>query len=147
LYVQSVVFHLGVATAIALSFVIPYAPGWIAPGPALILAKGILGAAFLVGLARIVRRLFNKMIAAISTPDDYFSLFLLTGWLLLATLSAGNPTDNEPLLLGYFWMTAFFLVYVPFSKISHYLYYPFTRYYLGRSLGRRGVYPIERKAA
>jgi hypothetical protein len=31
---------------------------------------------------------------------------------------------------------------VPFSKISHYLYYPFTRYYLGKSLGYRGVYPI-----
>jgi hypothetical protein len=41
-------------------------------------------------------------------------------------------------------MTAFFLIYVPFSKISHYLYYPFTRYYLGKSLGYRGVFPIRR---
>jgi len=41
-----------------------------------------------------------------------------------------------------FWTTAFFLVYVPFSKIGHYLYYPFTRYYLGKTLGYRGVYPM-----
>jgi hypothetical protein len=33
---------------------------------------------------------------------------------------------------------------VPFSKISHYLYYPFTRYWLGRSLGHRGSMPYAR---
>jgi hypothetical protein len=47
-------------------------------------------------------------------------------------------------MLGYFFLASFFLVYVPFSKISHYLYYPFTRYYLGKSLGHRGVFPIQR---
>jgi hypothetical protein len=40
--------------------------------------------------------------------------------------------------------TSFFLVYVPFSKISHYLYYPFTRYWLGKALGHRGSYPYAR---
>jgi len=54
------------------------------------------------------------------------------------------PAAGEGILLAYFLLTAFFLVYVPFSKISHYLYYPFTRYYFGKSMGRRGVYPIER---
>ena len=49
-------------------------------------------------------------------------------------------------MLAYFFLTAFFLIYVPFSKISHYLYYPFTRYYLGKSLGRRGVFPMKRAA-
>ncbi len=42
---------------------------------------------------------------------------------------------------SFFILTAFFLIYVPFSKISHYLYYPFTRYYLGKTLGHRGVHP------
>jgi hypothetical protein len=37
-------------------------------------------------------------------------------------------------------------VYVPFSKISHYLYYPFTRYYFGKSMGYRGVYPLKRSS-
>jgi hypothetical protein len=32
----------------------------------------------------------------------------------------------------------FFLVYVPFTKISHDLYYPFARYALGRTLGSGG---------
>jgi hypothetical protein len=47
-------------------------------------------------------------------------------------------------LITYFILTAFFLVYVPFSKISHYLYYPFTRYYLGKTMGHRGIYPMRR---
>ena len=46
--------------------------------------------------------------------------------------------------MAYFIMTAFFLMYVPFSKISHYVYYPFTRYYFGKTMGYRGVYPIKR---
>ena len=50
-------------------------------------------------------------------------------------------------MLTYFLLTAFFLMYVPFSKISHYLYYPFTRYYLGKTLGYRGVTPMQRPSA
>jgi hypothetical protein len=46
--------------------------------------------------------------------------------------------------LIYFVLTAFFLIYVPFSKISHYLYYPFTRYYFGKTMGHRGIYPMRR---
>ena len=82
---------------------------------------------------------------AISTPDDYFSLSLLTVWFLFAVLAAPNRADaGETVLLVYFFLTAFFLLYVPFSKISHYLYYPFTRFYLGRTLTHRGVFPIRR---
>jgi hypothetical protein len=70
---------------------------------------------------------------------------LLTVWFLFDFLSAPNSTaGGEWHLVTYFALTAFFLVYVPFSKISHYLYYPFTRYYLGRTMGHRGVFPLVR---
>ncbi len=145
LYVQFAVFHLGVTAAIALSFVIPYAPQWL-ESPALVVAlQGVMGAAFLVGLLRMYRRLSQPTMRAISTPDDYFSLTLLTVWMLFAVLAAPNDaTAGEGVLLTYFVLTAFFLIYVPFSKISHYLYYPFTRFYLGRTMTHRGVYPIRR---
>ena len=84
---------------------------------------------------------------AISSPDDYFSLGLLVIWLFFAVLAAPNDTTRGQWhVLVFFLLTACFLVYVPFSKISHYLYYPFTRYYLGKSMGYRGVYPIRRDA-
>jgi hypothetical protein len=148
LYIQFVIFHLGVTAAIGLSFIIPYLPHWLQVPGALFVLQTIIGAAFAVSLLRIYRRLSDRYMRAISTPDDYFSLSLLAVWFLFAFFSAPNrPDAGEAVLLGYFCLTAFFLVYVPFSKISHYLYYPFTRYYLGRTMGHRGVFPIRRVRA
>ena len=145
LYGQFVVFHLGVVAAIVLSFIIPYAPQLLQSQAFVLVVQLTIGAAFLVGLARLYRRIANRTMRAISTPDDFFSLALLTTWFLFALLAAPNrPEQGEAILLAYFLMTAFFLLYVPFSKISHYLYYPFTRYYLGKTLGYRGVFPLYR---
>jgi nitrate reductase gamma subunit len=145
LWVQFAVFHLGVTAAIALSFIIPYAPGWLESLTVVRIVQVLTAAAFLVGIMRLIRRVGSRRMRAISSPDDYFSLMLLTVWFFFATLAApNNYADGETELLIYFWMTAFFLIYVPFSKISHYLYYPFSRYFIGKTLGRRGVYPLVR---
>jgi hypothetical protein len=139
-YIQFALFHLAVAAAILLSFLIPYAPGALASGGVVFLFGVLLAAGTAVGAARLVRRLRSPALRLISTPDDYLSLsitlaFFLTG-LLAVTL--GRSGTEWPLIL-FFALTAAFLVYVPFSKICHYLYYPFTRFFFGRSLGHRGV--------
>ena len=144
-YLQFALFHIGVTVAIGLSFIIPYGTGLLESQTMVLLLQVVIGLAFLVGLIRIVRRMTNIYIKAISTPDDYFSLFLLTIWFFFAFWAVPNNfQQGETMLLIYFWMTAFFLIYVPFSKISHYLFYPFTRYYLGKTMGRRGVYPLKK---
>ena len=145
LYAQFVIFHLGVTAAIALSFIIPYLPGVLASVVVVGALQVLIGAACLVGVIRIVRRVGSVYMRAISSPDDHFSLVLLTTWFFFAVLAVPNDiSGGEWHMLTYFILTAFFLIYVPFSKISHYLYYPFTRYYFGKSMGRRGVYPIQR---
>ena len=142
-YAQFVVFHLGVVSAIGLSFVIPYGAGLLAWAPLAVVLQISIGAACLVGCYRMFRRISDKYMRAISTPDDYFCLILLTVWFFFAFLAVPNNIESgEWHMLTYFILTAFFLVYVPFSKISHYLYYPFTRYYFGKSMGYRGVYPL-----
>jgi nitrate reductase gamma subunit len=144
LYAQFVVFHLGVVAAISLSFIIPYVPGVLESATVVSIFQLTIGAACLVGVIRFIRRVSNPYMRAISSPDDYFSLVLLTIWFLFGVLAAPNSVAHgEWHLLTFFLLTAFFLIYVPFSKISHYLYYPFTRYYFGRSMGYRGVYPIK----
>ncbi len=145
-YIQFVIFHMGVTLAILLSFIIPYAPGLLTASPIVIpVFQAVIGAAFLVGCIRIVRRISNIYIRAISSPDDYFSLLLLTVWFAFAFFAVpNNISDGEGILITYFMLTAFFLIYVPFSKISHYLYYPFTRYWFGKSMGYRGTYPLKR---
>ncbi|MHC4129871.1 MAG: hypothetical protein ACYSUA_17250 [Planctomycetota bacterium] len=145
MYVQFVIFHLGVTAAIILSFIIPYGPGLLESAGFVLSLQVIMGAACAIGVMRMIRRVASPYMRAISSPDDYFSLALLTVWFFFAVLAAPNQAVNgEWHLLTYFILTAFFLVYVPFSKISHYLYYPFTRYYFGKSMGYRGVYPIQR---
>lgn len=142
-YAQFVIFHLGVVAAIGLSFIIPYGPGLLANSFVKLILQMVIGGAFLVGIIRMIRRMGNKHMRAISSPDDYFSLILLTVWFLFAFFAVPNNHETGAnILLVYFWMTAFFLMYVPFSKISHYLYYPFTRYYLGKTFGHRGTYPL-----
>ena len=51
---------------------------------------------------------------------------------------------SELWLVTYFSLATFFLFYVPFSKISHYVYWFFVRYYIGKHLGHRGVFPVQR---
>jgi nitrate reductase gamma subunit len=148
IYIQFAIFHLGVTTAIGLSFIIPYAPRLLELPGVITAAQIIIGASCVIGVLRIIRRVGNKYMRAISSPDDYFALVLLTVWFFFATLAVPNNIQNgEGVMLTYFMLTAFFLIYVPFSKISHYLYYPFTRYYLGKTLGHRGTFPIRHVAA
>jgi nitrate reductase gamma subunit len=145
LYLQFAFFHLGVASAISLSFIIPYMPGLLQNSAVVLIFQILIGIAFFVGVYRIFRRVFDRHVRAISSPDDYFSLILLTCWFALAFFSVpNNPDNSQGPIMAYFIVTAFFLIYVPFSKISHYLYYPFTRYYLGKTMGRRGVFPLRR---
>ena len=144
-YVQFVIFHLAVAANIGMSVVIPYAPGLMKPMVVVRLLQILFAVAFAIGCYRMYRRISNPAMRLISTPDDFFSLGLLTVWCFVSLFAAPNRPDlGEGPLMVYFVMTAFFLVYVPFSKISHYLYYPFTRFYFGKTMGYRGVYPIKR---
>jgi nitrate reductase gamma subunit len=148
-WVSFVLFHLGVAAGIALAFVSTIAPG-VLRVPAVAWAVGaVIGAAFLVAVYRILRRSLRPVMRLISSPDDYFSLILLTVWFALGVVTqahvagaAGFPSENW--LIAYLLLTSFFLLYVPFSKISHYLYYPFSRWWIGKALGHRGSYPYSR---
>jgi nitrate reductase gamma subunit len=146
-YATFVVFHLGVAAGISLAFVSSlYRPAVEYPALGLTL-MAILGAAFLVGLYRIVRRFTLPHLRLISSPDDYFSVIMLTGWFGSAILAQAHFLGwlhRDTFLVAFLLATSFFLIYVPFSKITHYLYYPFTRYWLGRSLGHRGSMPYAR---
>jgi len=155
LYLQFVLFHLGVVAAITQTFTLPFAASIHQNPDSAIVFQFFTGSACVIGVMRIIRRLGVKYIRVISTPDDHFSLWLLTIWFFFAFQAANYPfgvktvlgMDGILTMIIFFYMTAFFLIYVPFSKISHYLYYPFTRYYFGKSMGHRGVYPLVRKRA
>jgi len=148
-YLSFVIFHLGVCAGITLAFVSTIAPDFLrVPVVGWTLMALIIGA-LLVSLYRIGRRLLRPLMRLISTPDDYFSLLMLTVWFAIGAATQAYlmgiwGVTNEIFQIAYLYLTSFFLLYVPFSKISHYLYYPFTRTYIGRALGQRGGYPVVR---
>jgi nitrate reductase gamma subunit len=142
-------FHLGVTAGIFLAFVSTIAPGFLRKPAVGWTVMALIVSAFLIALYRMGRRILRPVMRLISTPDDYFSLAMLTVWFALgaatqAYLMGVAGVTNEVVQVLYLYVTSFFLLYVPFSKISHYLYYPFTRIWIGRALGQRGSYPIVR---
>jgi len=141
LYIQFVIFHLGAAAAITLTFLIPYAPELLRSEHFVIMMQTILGFAFIVGLVRIHHRLDNPLLRSISTIDDYFALIMMTVFYAvgMGVVAVESTEASEIFLLTFFLIAAIFHLYVPFSKIIHYLYYPFTRYYLGKTMGHRNI--------
>jgi nitrate reductase gamma subunit len=146
-YIQFILFHLGVTLAISATFIIPYWPQLFDIKAIVRIFQFIVGMAFIVGLFRLYRRLADPSIRLISSWDDYFSLILMIFYFAVAFLAIPNNFQrSEWPLIFFFALTTFFLIYVPFSKIGHYLYYPFTRFFLGRTMGHRGVYAKKNKS-
>ena len=135
-YVEFALFHIAVAIAIGATFVHPYAPQALTD-PVVYALVAFIALGLLAGVLRLLRRVARPEMRAISTPDDYFSISIVT--IYFATAIWGLLTNSNWGLTAYFGLTAFLLLYVPWSKISHYLYMPFTRFYYGFLFGRRGV--------
>ena len=134
-YLRGVAFHLGIFIGLGVFLASP----WLESLPSLakaLLALGTgLGAFF--GLAGFVFRLAEPNLKALSTPDDYFSvlvvsLFLACEALWLARLLA---------LPVFYGMAAAMLVYAPFSKIRHCLYFAASRLFFGKFVGSHAVLP------
>jgi nitrate reductase gamma subunit len=140
-YTEFIIFHVAVALTIGSTFFIPLTPWLMTPTVSAVIMV-FMGLAFLIGLRRIYRRLTVPEIKIISSPDDYFAIILMTvffavGFVTMYLWIQGKPETG--FMWIFFLMTTFFLLYVPFSKISHYVLYPFGRVNYGMIFGGRGV--------
>lgn len=143
-WIEFAVFHIAMAVGIAVAFTMPWAHDHMLSPFVIYGQQVIFGLAALIGLSRLIRRIVDPAMRAISTPDDIFCLTLLTAWMVSGVFNAPQASTNW--LFAYFSLATFFLFYVPFSKISHYICWPFLRYYMGKHFGHRGVYPKKRVA-
>jgi hypothetical protein len=134
-YVEFVAFHLGVFACIALSFAITYLADLLT-----VPVRGVVGlllaASFVAGCLRLYRRASRPEMRIISSPDDYIAMGMV---LIFLGTGIFGLIGWQAAIIAYFAVSALFLVYEPFSKIRHYIYYPFARYYYGAAFGRRGV--------
>ncbi len=136
IYIEFALFHIAVALAIAFGFIHTYGHQLLTD-TVIYTFTVFLGLGLLSGVLRLIRRVTRPDIRSISTPDDYFSIGLLNIYLILTVVALFS--ESSGLLVAFYVVTAFFLLYVPWSKISHYLYMLFSRFYFGYYFGRRGV--------
>jgi nitrate reductase gamma subunit len=142
-WVEFGAYHVGALVAILNTFTSPLIPG-IMTQPVRLAFAIIIAPAFIMGITKLWRRVSRPEMRLISTPDDYFSLISVELYFISAILAL---LVNTPLWRTiYYLITAGFLFYVPFSKISHYVYFLFAGIITGSRYGWRGVRPEVRKA-
>jgi nitrate reductase gamma subunit len=140
-YAEFMIFHIAVALTIGSTFFIPLTPKLMTPTVTTVI-QIFMGLAFLIGLRRIYRRLTVEEIRIITTPDDMFAIVLMTSFFAVGVVTMElwkNGHADTGWMWVFFLMVTFFLLYVPFSKISHYVLYPFNRVMFGQIFGGRGV--------
>jgi nitrate reductase gamma subunit len=135
-WLEFAIYHLGAAAAILATFTIPFAPAIMTRPVSLVFAVFVAGG-LIAGASKLYRRITHPELRVVSTPDDYFSLagvevFFFFTFMALVTAAPGW-------MIAYFLTTAAFLFYVPFSKISHYVQWFFSRAFFGLRYGRRGI--------
>ena len=131
-------YHVGALVAIVNTFTFPFAPGFMTETVRIIFAI-LIAPSVLVGFFKLYHRISKRELRIISTPDDYFSLASMQFFLFFAVMAL--LTNAPDWRMWYFIITAFFLFYVPFSKISHYIYFFFARFLVGSRYGTKGVIP------
>jgi nitrate reductase gamma subunit len=131
-------YHIGALVAIVNTFTLPFAPQLMTANVKLVFAI-LIAPSVIVGLIKLFNRFTKPELRYISTLDDYFSLISLEFFLFFAVMAL--LFDTPFWRVSYFLITAFFLFYVPFSKISHYIYFFFAHVLTGKRYGYRGIIP------
>ena len=142
-WVEFGAYHVGAGVAILNTFTSPFTPGMMTEPVRWIFAI-LIAPAFLLGIAKFVRRIIQPEMRLVSTPDDYFAVASVELFFFSAIMALILNTPEWR--TTYFLITAAFLFYVPFSKISHYIYFFFAAIFTGSRYGYRGVRPEGRQA-
>lgn len=132
-YIRGIAFHVGTFVALAALFVSPWLeafPAWLKIAAAVVTG---LGAIF--GFAGIVMRRTEENLRVLSVPDDYASVALTSLFTALASVTL-IALDVLPI---FYVVAAVLLIYLPFSKIRHCVYFFYSKFFFGRNFGQRGV--------
>src|SRR5262249_48288162 len=79
-YTRGILFHLGIFTTLGVLMITPirsHLPGWLN-----IPIMVILGVGSLLGMAGGIMRWVDKNLKTLSTPDDHFSVWLISVWMM-----------------------------------------------------------------
>ena len=120
-----------------MAFAVFFVSPWLAAVPLLFsgLAMLVTAAGAVAGFAGIWMRWSEENLRALSLPDDYFSVLVSSSFVALAFAALLWPVT----LPVFYLVAAAMLVYIPFSKIRHCVYFFYSKFFFGQGFGRRGV--------
>ena len=132
-YLRGVIFHLGVFASIAAFLVSP----WLSALPLRlrVIFAVVAGAGAVAGFAATAMRRLDRNERALSVPDDYFAVGLSALFAMLACVALLLPAA----LPAFYIVSALLLLYIPFGKIRHCIYFFYAKFFYGESIGQRGV--------
>jgi hypothetical protein len=132
-YFRGIVFHVGVFMAFAVLFASPWLS--LVPQPLIWLAALVTAAGAVAGFAGAAMRWLDENERALSLPDDYLAVLLVSLFVTLACLASLWPAA----LPGLYVVAAVMSVYIPFGKIRHCVYFFYSKFFFGLGFGHRGV--------
>jgi nitrate reductase gamma subunit len=102
-------------------------PGWLATAMA---AYVVLGVVFLA-----LRRIADPAVRYVTTWKDYLLLAVVVAPFATGLLAHYQLFEYEVMIVLHIFTGALWLAVIPFTRIVHMLFYPFTRAYMGCEFG------------
>ena len=140
-YLRGVAFHVGIFLGLAILIASPWLERY--PGELRAVLAWIVAFAAVMGLAGFAARFMEASLKALSTPDDYFAVLIVSLFLCAEALWLFLPQTQAVFYL----VSAVMLVYAPMGKIRHCIYFAYSRFFYGKFVGSRGVLPHSQQGA
>jgi hypothetical protein len=140
-YMRGVIFHICLFLGLGIFLLSPWLDS--ALSRSICTALGVIlaiGAIF--ALAGFIMRFADHHLKALSTPDDYFAVLIVSLFLAAEALWLFAPATHAV----FYSVSAIMLVYAPYGKIRHCIYFAFSRLFFGKFFGRRAVLPHAQQA-
>jgi nitrate reductase gamma subunit len=83
----------------------------------------------------VARRLFHPTVSYVTRASDWVVLIIAVAPFLTGYIATQGWLHYESMLLLHMFTGALFLMAVPFTRVSHMLYFVFTRAYMGCEFG------------
>jgi nitrate reductase gamma subunit len=87
------------------------------------------------GVAFLMRRISNPTVRFVSSTSDFVLLTLVLAPFISGLLAYYQVFNYEVTIIVHMWTGAIWLAMIPFTRISHMLFFPLTRAYMGSEFG------------
>jgi nitrate reductase gamma subunit len=138
-YFAGVVYHVGIFAALVCLFcdVSSLTP----PRGLLSVLRFLLVVGSASGLSLLLKRIFSNKLRKLSCPDDYAANAIVTLFVILAAVSAGQTGRVSAGAQPFYVVAILTFLYVPVGKIRHCFFFFYSRVLLGMFFGRRAALP------